>query len=192
MTLAEWVDALNGRIKDGENVLFTVAEKEAHLAAAVEEYSRRRPRVFDVELHTAAGQQCYPLPAGCLWVVQVALPTPASAEGPAAAAECLAGQRGWLEQDGTLWLFPAPSAAGLTFRLTCAGVWSAETVPAADQDLVLTLAHANCCQVLATDAARAFTFWVGDEKFDKSAVSAHYLALAEALRTQARRALTRR
>lgn len=192
MTLTEWVDALNARIKDGSNALFTAAEKQTIVQGAVAEYARARPRRFDYEVLTVAGQQTYDLPEGCLWVMEAALPSPGAEDSRPDGVE--AGSRdarGWLEDAGLLWLFPVPQTTGLKVRLTCAGTWDLEEVPAGDTDLVLVAAHARCCEVLATDTARAFAFWVGDEKFDKSQVSAHYLALARELRAQFRRKLAR-
>ncbi|MDH7570214.1 MAG: hypothetical protein QHJ73_11590, partial [Armatimonadota bacterium] len=61
MTLAQWVSALNVRLKDASNALFTAAEKEAHVEAAVREYGRYRPRLCDGELTLTAGVQRYAL-----------------------------------------------------------------------------------------------------------------------------------
>ncbi|HHX41682.1 MAG TPA: hypothetical protein GX715_17130 [Armatimonadetes bacterium] len=185
MTRAEWVAALNTRLKDSGNELFTAEEKDAHIEAGVQEYSRRRPRLFTTEIVTEAGRQCYPLPEGALWVAGVVLPAPAGAP------EGGCWQRGWMEDGGTLWLFPAPAADGLPVRVTCAGAWAPEEVPPEETELVLLAAHARCCEVLATETARTFVFWVGDEKFDKSEVSAHYRALAQALHAELRRKLAR-
>lgn len=181
MTLAEWVAALDGRLKDSGNALFTVAEKEAHVATAVGEYSRWRPRRFSHRLTTVAGQQRYPLPAGCLWVVEVILPPPAVATETTLP--------GWLEADGELLLFPTPEEEGLPVAITCAGAWTVEMVPPEESETVLLAAHARCCEVLASETARAFAFWVGSEKFDKSQVSEQYRQLARDLRAECRRRL---
>lgn len=193
MTLAEWVAELDARLKDSGNGLFTVSEKEGHVEAAVQEYSRYRPRLFTAEITTAAGQQTYPLPDGCLWVVRAALPAPAEEDvAPGGTESTARRQRGWLEESGALWLFPPPETSGLPVRVTCAGAWAVESVPAVDAEAVLIAAHARCCEVLATETARAFVFWVGDEKFDKSEVSERYRELARELRAELRRWLSRR
>lgn len=182
MTLSEWAAALSLRLKDGSAALFTEEEREAHVTAAVQEYTRCRPQVRLAEVFTVAGQQGYALPADCLWVIHAAMPAapdPCSIEG---------SMRGWLEEEGELWLYPVPQESGLPVRVTYAAAWAPENVPQCDAEMVLLAAHARCCEVLATDTARAFEFWVGSEKFDKSQVSAHYRELARDLRTQFRRA----
>ncbi|MBI3948034.1 MAG: hypothetical protein HY321_19110 [Armatimonadetes bacterium] len=178
MTLAEWAAALNDRIKDSGNVLFTAAEKEAHIQAAVQEYGRRRPRHFYSDLTITAGTQAYALPGGCAWVVEAILPGPAietlQNEDPEDAAVRL---RGWLLVDDHFYLFPVPREDA-TVKLHCVGSWAVDEVPDEESELVLLAAHARCCEVLATDSARAFAFWSGNEKFDRSQVSEHYRALA--------------
>lgn len=181
MTLTEWVNALNLRLKDTNNTLFTTSEKEAHIQAAVQEYSRRRPRHFYSDLAICAGVQAYALPEGCRWVVEAILPRPLlealANEDPEESAVRL---RGWLVVDDHFYLFPVP-AEDSTVRLHCVGTWSVEQVPAEESELVLLAAHARCCEVLASDSARAFAFWSGNEKFDASQVSEHYRTLARDL-----------
>lgn len=180
MTLAEYVAALDLRLKDSANSLFSTSEKEAHLQAALQEYNRRCPRIFTAELSTTAGAQQYPLPAECRSLLRVVLPcSSVRDEGTSL--------HGWLAEAEQLWLFPVPVESGLPVRLTCAGDWLLETLPPEDTELVLLAAHARCCEALASDTARAFVFWSGNEKFDKSEVSRHYLELAAALRAEFRR-----
>ncbi len=170
-TLSELRSALRVLLNDNaaEGYLWGDAALNLQLNDAIRDYSRTLPRQREVTLSTVAGQREYDLPADCLGVTRVEIVgtggrwlLPPDSGGEAGSP---AGAGSYETFDGRLLLSPAPAEAGLSLAVrylaphaTLAADGDLSTVPAGDEDLLLTFACARILQGLSAEEAKRQRF----------------------------------
>jgi hypothetical protein len=167
-TLAELRAALRVALKDGDpaaGYMWSDDQLNRFLSGAVWAYGWYFPRELSTSFAVVAGQASYPLPPGCNRVVRVDLVAPGNSEEEALVEGGDAHGWGYRVFGGALMLTRTPrSALGellvgyLGAHEELASDEAVSSVPAADEEMLLSMAAASAVRALALDEAKRAQF----------------------------------
>ena len=146
-----------------EGYLWNDSTLNLHLNDAIRSYSRSFPRQLTATLVTVAGQRDYDLPPSCIDLLRVEIEDTGGLEPLKEGGD--EDGVGYEVCGDKIVLFPTPDRSGQTIvvrytapHATLALDGDLSTVPAAEQDLLLTFAGARALQSLLSDEAKRRRF----------------------------------